>query len=483
MRQMLFATSSVTALLIGANFAVAAPNGDAISVRVLLRGSVQATDAASAAEARRILAIGYDEASEAQASPVLAAVAARRGPTKANPAPPPPSTPIKTPTSTPTTPPVVVTPPPPASTPAIIGIIDSGIDLDHPEYAGRVLTGKCFGGTSTICNVTGASTGGDPGINSSAQPTHGTHVAGIAAGTTYGVAKDALLLPVKVCDTDSLNCPGDIPAGILWASQNGAKIINVSLGGSTLSASALAATQKAVTNGALMVVAAGNGGTDKVATGFLAGAALKPAVVGAMIVVGAVDSSNKIASFSQTPGATCETSSGATYCMRDYFVVAPGVNIKSSVGGGGYANKSGTSMATPYASGVAAKIKGSWSYLTPYQVADIIFTTAKDLGTPGADNIYGRGAVDVVAAMAPVGGSSVIAPTSGTTIATAAGRRGVLTSHATGAFAAALRNSELLQAVTILDTYGRNFSADLTGGLNGSSALVAVDGATVRRDR
>lgn len=461
----------MTALLIGANLAVAAPNDDANMAHVFLRGSIGTSDAGSRGEERRVLAIGYAAASVPLATPAFATTAVskttgrRKAGSTTTTTSPTTTTPI---TTTPTT------PPPPAK--AIIGIIDSGIDLDHPEYAGRVLAGKCFGYTSTICNVAGASVGGDPGVYPS-QSTHGTHVAGIAAGSNYGVARDALILPVKTCDTYSLSCPGDIPAGIVWASQNGAKIISVSIAGSTLSTYALSSVQTAVANGAVVVVAAGNGGNAKVAGGFLAGAALKPGVRGGMIVVGAIDSYNKIASFSQTPGSTCETYSGATYCMRDYFVVAPGVNIKSSVGGGSYAGKSGTSMATPFVSGVAAKIVGSWSYLTPYQVADIIFTTAKDLGTPGTDNIYGRGAVDVVAAMAPVGGDSVIAATGGTSLASVTGVSGALNSRMAGALSHALRNSELLQNVTIIDNYGRNFAADLTGGLGGASALVSVDGA------
>ena len=343
----------------------------------------------------------------------------------------------------------------------IIGIVDSGIDLDHPEFTGRILTGNCFAGFSSICTVAGAMMGGDPGINPS-QDTHGTHVAGIAAGTTTGLATEAKILPVKVCDTYSSNCPGDSNAGMVWASQHGASVINLSLGGSSLFSTDIAAAAKAIANGALIVVAAGNGGYTNPVAGYLGGAALKPGVRGGMIVVGAIDNSNVIASFSQTPGSTCETYGGTQYCMRDYYVVAPGKGIMSSVGGGNYNTMSGTSMATPYVTGLAALIKGQWSSLTPFQIADIIFRTADDLGAPGPDNVYGRGVVDVAAAMSPVGGSAVLAVTGGTTTTTATGTAGVLSTASKGVLSVPLENSKLLKSVVLVDVYGRTFNADLT---------------------
>jgi subtilisin family serine protease len=364
----------------------------------------------------------------------------------------------------------------------IIGIVDSGIDLDHPEFTGRILSGTCFSGGTAICTAADAAVGGDPGIFPS-QLTHGTHVAGIAAGSTVGIATAAKILPVKVCDTYSSSCPGDVDSGIVWASQHGAKVINLSLGGPTLSSSDVLSASAAIKNGAVLVVAAGNSGNSVAAGGFLAGAALKDGVRGAMIVVGATGLNNEIASFSQTPGSTCELSGGVNYCMRDYFVVAPGQGIVSAVGGGGYGVKSGTSMATPFVTGVAAVIKGAWSYLTPYDIADIIFKTADDLGSPGPDNVYGRGAVDIKAAMSPIGGAWVSLPTSPTPTPTPTptpapspgggkgkGKSGKSSSEVTGALAtistgalsAAFRSSSLLKNVELVDIYGRTFSVDLT---------------------
>ena len=354
----------------------------------------------------------------------------------------------------------------------IIGIVDSGIDLNHPEFVGRVLKGACFSGGSTICGVTDATKGGDPGIYP-AQTTHGTHVAGIAAGDTVGLATAASILPVKVCDSYSSNCPGDVDAGIIWASQHGAKVINLSLGGDALFSTDIAAAASAISHGALLVVAAGNAGVAVPVGGYLAGAALEDGVRGAMIVVGATGKYNVIAPFSQTPGSTCEMHGGVNYCMRDYFVVAPGKGIKSSVGGGSYAQMSGTSMATPYVSGVAAVIKGLWPTLTPYQVASIILQTADDLGAVGPDDVYGRGAVDIAAAVSPIGGPDVFAVTSGTTLSTAEGTTDAINSASTGIFAMALSDSKLLKHAVLVDSYGRNFSADLTKLVQGNSLSLA----------
>ena len=92
--------------------------------------------------------------------------------------------------------------------------------------------------------------------------------------------------------------------------------------------------------------------------------------------------------------------------MKDYFVMAPGVDIWSTVGNGNhpganYGYLSGTSMATPYVSGVAAVIKGASPFLTAEEVADIIFNSTDDMGATGIDPVYGRGAVDITKAMSP----------------------------------------------------------------------------------
>ena len=350
----------------------------------------------------------------------------------------------------------------------IIGVVDTGIQLNHPQFTtasgtSRVLPGACFAGFSTtLCGSANNKLGGDdlkwPTV------THGTHVAGIAAGLTDGVASAASLLPVRVCDSATGACPGDIDAGIVWASQHGAKVINLSLGGSYLSLRDIVYAKQAVANGSLLVVAAGNSGTATPAGGFLAGAALYDGIRGSMLVVGALDATNHIAYFSQTPGNTCMVQSGHSYCMKNYFVVAPGYQIVSSVGGGGQAILSGTSMATPYVSGVAADIKGLWPYLTMPQVANVILGTTIDLGAPGPDPVYGMGEVDLAHALQPAGATSVV--TSGTNITTANLVPNATSSRSSGVLSVGIANSALLKNVIVADKFGRAFTADLTKGVS-----------------
>ncbi len=363
---------------------------------------------------------------------------------------------------------------------AVIGIVDTGIDINHPEFAGRILAGTCFAWSQNPCTDPTNDVGGDIGVFP-AQSTHGTHVAGIAAGANVGLASKAEILPVKVCATFSDAC-NRVDDGIVWASEHGANIINVSIGGPILSTTDVSAFQTAVANGSLLVVAGGNSGTKYPTGGFLAGAALDDGVRGSMIVVGATGCNGPsafkpkscangglggAASFTQVPGTRCEVHGGQRFCMKDFFVVAPGVDIWSSVGNGAkkkgaYGYLSGTSMATPYVTGVAALIKGQDPALTSEQIADIIFQTTDDIGAPGVDRVFGRGVVDVTKALSPVGGAEVRVATGGGNAQTATGPTGALTSLVTGPLAGALANSKLLKHAVIVDKFGRPFKADLT---------------------
>lgn len=103
----------------------------------------------------------------------------------------------------------------------IIGIVDTGVQLNHPEFnaatgASRVLPGTCLAGFSTtLCATADNKLGGDDMVWPTI--THGTHVAGIAAGLNVGLASAASILPVRVCDSKTGSCPGDIDSGIVWA--------------------------------------------------------------------------------------------------------------------------------------------------------------------------------------------------------------------------------------------------------------------------
>jgi subtilisin family serine protease len=408
----------------------------------------------------------------------------------------------------------------------IIGMVDTGIDLNSPEFlngsgVSRVLPGYCVVSSVNTCTGDNA-IGGDDTVFPGGDSTHGTHTTGIAAGLNVGIAYDASILPVKVCGSNVDSCVG-VDQGIVWASQHGASIISVSIGGPVLAQSDITNLQTAVSNGSLLVVAAGNSGSKDPVSGFLGGAALTDGIRGSMIVVGATGCNGPssftptscanggyggIASFSQVPGTQCTVEGTQRYCMADYFVVAPGVDIWSSVGNGAsaagnYGYLSGTSMATPFVAGVAAVIKGQWPQLTSSQIASIIFQTTDDLGAPGVDPVYGRGEVDITKAMGPVGqtivatggylpgvaagtgGSGVTHSTAASTSLSGAaapasvqGLAGAQTALVSGPLSVAIKNSTVLQNAVVVDSFGRNFSANLTNstynpGIDIVSAMLA----------
>jgi len=216
-----------------------------------------------------------------------------------------------------------------------IYVVDTGIRSTHQELAGRVESGfsSISDGNGTLdCNG------------------HGTHVSGIAAGTTYGVAKQATLVPVRV-----LGCSGEgnlsgVLAGLDWVLANHIPgtpgVVNMSLGG--LASSTLdAAVQSLINRGITVVVAAGNSASDA--------CLYSPARVSAAITVAASGRDDGFASFSN---------SGS--CID---LVAPGVEITSSASSADDATAiySGTSMAAPHVAGSVASLMTA-GYMTPGEV-------------------------------------------------------------------------------------------------------------------
>jgi hypothetical protein len=270
----------------------------------------------------------------------------------------------------------------------LVAVLDTGVLQTHPEFAGRLRLGKSFTGV------------GDPNVADDANG-HGTHVAGIiAAARNYtssgmvGMAYGATILPVKVLKKDGSGTTAMIDAGLRFATSKAAPIVNMSLG--TSAAFTDTAFREAVTAGQLIVAAAGNSGLAN--PGWPARFAKESWANGQIIAVGAVDANNVIASFSNRAGDTAA-----------FYVVAPGVAIPSTYLNNGYTKLSGTSMAAPVVTGAAAQIKGRWSHLSAAQIAELLFTTATDLGAPGTDAVYGRGLINVSAAMDPVGGLTTTA--------------------------------------------------------------------------
>ncbi len=282
----------------------------------------------------------------------------------------------------------------------VIGVLDTGVWGGHQELSGRVLAGYDFVHRKALA----------AGANSD-DNLHGTHVSGIIAanaGSGYmtGVAPNAYILPVKVLDASGSGYLTDIASGLDYSRAQGARVVNMSLGWSgSAYLPVQQALQRSVSANQVVVVAAGNESAAN--PSWPARYASQSWANGQIIAVGAVDANNKLASFSNMAGDA-----------RNFYLVAPGVNILSTIppniaGLSGstpwYAYLSGTSMATPYVSGAVALIESHWPQLKASQVASILFTTATDLGAPGIDAVYGRGLVNVEKAMQPVG--TVVVPT------------------------------------------------------------------------
>jgi membrane-anchored mycosin MYCP len=278
-----------------------------------------------------------------------------------------------------------------------VAVIDSGVDAQHPDLKGAVAGGYDASGSGQP--------NGQKGVGSKTE--HGTLVATMLAGRGHqpadatasptpgpatlppdgiiGVAPEAQILAVSTW-LGSTNPSGksdqdQIPEAVRWAVDNGAKVINISLGSTTpqwpqsWDAAFLYAEQKDV----VIVAAAGNrvGGNMQVGA---------PATIPGVLTVAGLD---------RKGAASVDASSQGI----SIGVAAPAENLLGGIPGGGYAEWAGTSGATPIVSGVAALIRSKWPDMSAEQVINRIVTTAKDAGAPGKDPLYGFGVLDAEAAL------------------------------------------------------------------------------------
>ena len=277
----------------------------------------------------------------------------------------------------------------------VIAILDTGIDYGHPELGG------CLGAG---CKVAG----GYDHANADADPMddngHGTHVADTAAGL-HGIAPGATLLAHKVCNAWGGCAYSWILAGIENATLEGADVISMSLGGPGTTDGVLAqAVEWAVAQGVVVVSAAGNSGCyDCIG---------EPAAAPSGIAVGATTKWDGIAWFSSR-GPVYDSTGAIAGIKPD--VVAPGVDIVAAVPAtgcelcdpSGYRALSGTSMATPHVSGVAALLLDAHPAWSPDDVKGALMGSATHLGaaidarTQGAGRIDALAAVDAVLSVLP----------------------------------------------------------------------------------
>ena len=291
---------------------------------------------------------------------------------------------------------------------AVIAIVDSGVDLTHPDLVSKIVDipgadlvepqGECTGkGKARNCVQDGAQD----------ENGHGTHVAGIAAAVTHngigvaGVAPGARILPIRVLDSQAQGTTGILAAGIRLAADEGADVINVSINYDPFGhVDSLQGIYKPVHDalayasdkGAVVVISAGN---DRLPL------CSEPSSLD-VLCVGALDRSDSPAWYSNHDGVgarnflvapggqdlnDCDEDIVSTY-LRDRF---------STCGPDGYSTLSGTSMAAPFVSGVAALLAGAG--LDRDEIVDCLKRTSDDLGLPGRDAVFGFGRIDAARAV------------------------------------------------------------------------------------
>ncbi len=255
----------------------------------------------------------------------------------------------------------------------VVAVIDTGIDYTHPDLQNKVVLGPNY----TFSKRWYEFGKKDPGpIDDNS---HGTHCAGIIGSLAEnrvgiaGVAPGVKLMAVKVLDAEGGGSSFSVMKGIAYSITHGAKVVSLSLGSAGASSVEREFFEAATDAGALIVAAAGN---EADGVGF-------PAAYPGVLSVGAIDSGKNLASFSNH-----DTSLG---------LVAPGVGIMSTILGKQYAKFSGTSMATPYVSGVAALVWSKYPEFTADQVRSKLLDTAENLGD---SSLFGHGLVSPQKALA-----------------------------------------------------------------------------------
>ncbi len=252
----------------------------------------------------------------------------------------------------------------------VVAVLDTGVLASHPDISGKVLAGYNFVSNNT---------------NTTDDNGHGTAVAGFtSASTNNGVGMAAVswansVLPVKVLGADGSGTYSGISNGITWAADKGARIINLSLGGTSSSRTLQDAVNYAWKKNVILIAAAGNNGNNT---------AVYPAACTNVVAVSATNSSDGRPSWSNY-GSYVDVS-------------APGVSVLSLSGASGYANWNGTSFSSPVTSGVVALMASANTSLSNAGIVDALLKHSDDIGAAGYDVYFGNGRVNARRAVAAV---------------------------------------------------------------------------------
>ncbi|MCP4164704.1 MAG: peptidase S8 [Chloroflexi bacterium] len=278
-----------------------------------------------------------------------------------------------------------------------IAVIDTGVDLTHPDLASKIVNGRDFINDDNSANDDGG---------------HGTHVASIAAAATNngrgvaGVSWGAKIMPVKVLDAAGLGPTSVIADGIRWAADQGAEVLNLSLGGPGRSGTLEDAVNYAYGKGSLVIAATGNDYQEGNPTFY-------PAAYDHVLAVAATNDTDGHARYSNSgfyvdiaaPGGDPDGSSDDD--KRHWIVGA----YWRGAGFGDYAGLFGTSQAAPHVSGLAALVLSMNDSLTADDLENILTSTAVDVQAPGWDEYSGHGRIDAAAAVAVAQPTATPTPT------------------------------------------------------------------------
>jgi thermitase len=329
-----------------------------------------------------------------------------------------------------------------------IAILDTGVDGTHPDLAAQMVPGwNFYANNSNTSDVQG----------------HGTATAGTAGATTNnstGVASisgNSKIMPIVVTDANGNATASAVAQGITYAADHGARVASISIDGVAGNSTTINAANYMKSKGGLVVVAAGNAGTN-----------ITYSPTTSMIPVSATDSNDVIESWSNY---------GSFIAMS-----APGYGIWTTQKGGGYWSCWGTSFSTPIVAGTIALMMSANPNLSNTQIESLLYSTALDLGATGRDAYYGYGRVNAAAAVQAAKGSTITVDTQAPTASVSAplastSVSGLVTVNVSASDNIGVAKVNLLVNGSVLATdssspYG--FTWDSTKVANGMATLTAV---------